>query len=505
MKTQEDCYILCDSVTVKEKNPDFVVASMLNTSHRVEICVVIGGAGVCRILGESIECREGDLFLFDKGIPHTFFADDEKKLPRLLTVAFASEIFDEGSEGREALSHVFKDGMPYSCSVLNSAAMGEICRLIGLIRREIDDKRLDFERAARAYLLLLLINLERYLSLADTVDVQRPKEWPLVLSAMGEAMKRYWEADLTLGTVAESLFVSRSGLSRAFVKATGESFPDYLRSVRIRAACALLERSEMTNEEIARGCGLRDLPTFYSAFKKSVGMTPKKYRELFKNENNTNKGEEKMVTVIEISEAIQKGRAKVVKSLVEQAIGEGLSAEVILNEGLIGGMTVVGERFKRNEVFVPEVLVAARAMNMGLDALKPVLESGAMTEKGRVCLGTVRGDLHDIGKNLVKIMMESRGIEVIDLGTDVAPERFISTAIEQNCQVICCSALLTTTMPVMEEVVKAAEAAGIRDKVKIMVGGAPVSQAFCDQIGADAYSDDAATAAELAMRFCVEG
>ena len=504
MKIQENCGILCDSVTVKEKNPDFVAASMLATSHRVEICVVIGGAGVCRIPGEAIECREGDLFLFDKGIPHTLFAVDEKNFPRLLTVAFAPDIFDEGSEGGEALARAFKDGMPYSCSVLNSSAMGEICRLIGLIRREIDDKGLDFERAARAYLLLLLINLERYMDLADTVGREQSKEWPLALAAMGEVMKRYWEAELTLGAVAESLFVSRSGLSRAFVKATGESFPDYLRSFRIQAACALLERSEMTNEEIARGCGLRDLPTFYAAFKKCVGMTPKKYRELYRNEKKADKGEEKMVTVIEISEAIQKGRAKVVRSLVEQAIGEGLPSEVILNEGLIGGMSVIGERFKRNEVFVPEVLVAARAMNMGLDALKPVLESGALSAKGRVCLGTVRGDLHDIGKNLVKIMMESRGLEVIDLGTDVAPEKFISTAIEQDCRIICCSALLTTTMPVMEEVVKAAEAAGIRDKVKIMVGGAPVTQAFCDQIGADAYSADAASAAEIAVRFCAE-
>ncbi len=504
MKTQENCGILCDSVTVTEKNPESVVASMLNTSHRVDICVVIGGAGVCRILGESIECREGDLFLFDKGIPHGFFADDEKRLPRLLTVAFAAEIFDEGSEGREALARVFKDGMPYSCSVLNSAAMGEICRLIGLIRRETNDKKLDFERAARSYLLLLLINLERYLDLADTLVRERPKEWSLVLSAMGEVMKRYWEAELTLGTVAESLFVSRSRLSRAFVKVTGESFPDYLRSVRIRAACALLERSDMTNEEIAQGCGFRDLPTFYSVFKKSVGVTPRRYREMMNNDKETEREEEKTVTVAEISESLQKGRTKNVKSLVEQAIAEGLSAEVILNEGLIGGMTVVGDRFKRNEVYVPEVLAAARAMNIGVEALRPLLYSGSFAPKGRVCIGTVRGDLHSIGKNLVKMMMESRGLEVIDLGVDVAPERFIETAIKENCRIICCSALLTTTMPEMAEVVKAAERAGIRDKVKIIVGGAPVTEAFCREIGADEYSEDAATAAETAVRLCAD-
>ena len=502
MNSEELCGIFCGSMTVKEKNSDSIVASMLDSSHRVEICVVIGGSGICRIIGEAIECREGDMFIFGKGIPHGFFVEDERRPPRILSVAFSSEMLEESEEGREALSRVFKDGMPYSCSVLNSAAMVEICRLIGLIRREIDESKLNFERAARSYLLILLINLERYLDLADTLEHERSKEWPLVVSAMGEVMKRYWESDLTLGTVSDSLFVSQSRLSRAFFKATGERFPDYLRSVRIKAACTLLERSEMTNEEIAHGCGFRDLQTFYNAFKKSICMTPKKYRELFVNKKTIYKGEEKMVTVIEISEAIQKGRAKMVKSLVEQAIGEGLSAEVILNEGLIAGMTVVGERFKRNEVFVPEVLVAARAMNMGIEAVKPMLENDALTEKGRVCIGTVRGDLHDIGKNLVKIMLESRGLEVIDLGVDVAPEKFVEVAKEQNCQVICCSALLTTTMPVMEEVVKAAEAAGIRESVKIMVGGAPVSQEYCDKIGADCYTVDATSAAEAALNFC---
>ena len=141
-------------------------------------------------------------------------------------------------------------------------------------------------------------------------------------------------------------------------------------------------------------------------------------------------------------------------------------------------------------------------MNMGAQILKPNLAADGVTATERGCLGTVQGDLHDVGKNLVKMMLEGKGLEVIDLGTDVALETFIQTAIEQNCQVICCSALLTTTMPVMAEVVKAAVAAGIRDKVKIMVGGAPVTQDFCDQIGADCYTLDAASAAEAAVAFC---
>ena len=204
----------------------------------------------------------------------------------------------------------------------------------------------------------------------------------------------------------------------------------------------------------------------------------------------------------EISENLQIGKAKIVKGLVEQAVAEGVNPEQILNEGLLAGMSVVGEKFKNNEIYVPEVLVAARAMNMGVQIIKPLLAADGVQATGKVCIGTVQGDLHDIGKNLVKMMMEGKGLEVVDLGTDVSPETFVQTAIEQNCQVICCSALLTTTMSVMEEVVKKAEEAGIRDKVKIMIGGAPVSEEFRIKIGADAYNVDAASAADTAVAFC---
>ena len=204
----------------------------------------------------------------------------------------------------------------------------------------------------------------------------------------------------------------------------------------------------------------------------------------------------------EISLQLQAGKAKIVKTLVQQAIDEGVPAQTILEEGLLAGMNVIGEKFKNNEVFVPEVLVAARAMNMGATLLKPLLAADGVKANGKVCIGTVKGDLHDIGKNLVKMMLEGKGLEVIDLGTDVAPETFVQTAKEQGCQVICCSALLTTTMSVMGDVVKAAEEAGIRDNVKIMIGGAPVTESFCAQIGADAFTADATSAAEKAVEFC---
>ncbi len=210
-----------------------------------------------------------------------------------------------------------------------------------------------------------------------------------------------------------------------------------------------------------------------------------------------------MSILIEIQEQLQKGKAKVVVAKVEEALASGVAPQEIM-QVLLDAMGVVGERFKRDEVFVPDVMIAARAMNRGLAALKPHLLDGGMTAIGRACIGTVKGDLHDIGKNLVKMMLEGRGFEVIDLGVDVAPETFIQTAVEKDCAIICCSALLTTTMGAMEDVVKLADQAGIRGKVKIMVGGAPVDQRFCDMIGADAYTRDAATAAEVAASFLKE-
>ncbi len=209
-----------------------------------------------------------------------------------------------------------------------------------------------------------------------------------------------------------------------------------------------------------------------------------------------------MELLSEIARTMQKGKAKAVKELVLQAVEQGISAKDILEKALMPAMDEIGVKFKNNEVFVPEVMVAARAMNMGAIVLKPLLAEGDSLSVGRVCIGTVKGDLHDIGKNLVKMMLEGKGFEVIDLGVDVPAEIFVKTAIEEECKIICCSALLTTTMPVMADVVKEAEKAGIRDKVKIMIGGAPVTESFCRQIGADKYTADAASAADAAVELC---
>ncbi len=207
------------------------------------------------------------------------------------------------------------------------------------------------------------------------------------------------------------------------------------------------------------------------------------------------------VILQEISEKLQKGKTKDIKALVPKALEEGVPAAEILNEGLLAGMNIVGIKFKNNEVFVPEVLIAARAMKAGAEILKPYLVSADVQPKGKVVLGTVRGDFHDIGKNLVKMMMEGHGLEVIDLGVDVAPEAFVSAAKEHGAQVIACSALLTTTMEEMRNVVDLCKAEGIRDNVKIMIGGAPITDTYRNEIGADAYTADAASAAETAAAF----
>ena len=207
-----------------------------------------------------------------------------------------------------------------------------------------------------------------------------------------------------------------------------------------------------------------------------------------------------MSILVEINENLQKGRSKAVCSMIETALADGVAPKDLM-QALLDGMEVIGEKFKRDEVFVPDVMIAARAMNNGLAILKPHLAEANMTAKGKACIGTIKGDLHDIGKNLVKLMLEGRGFEVIDLGVDVAPEKFVKTAVEHNCDLICCSALLTTTMTAMADVVTLATEAGIRDKVKIMVGGAPVDQRFCDKIGADAYTRDAASASDVAVSY----
>jgi len=204
-----------------------------------------------------------------------------------------------------------------------------------------------------------------------------------------------------------------------------------------------------------------------------------------------------MADLQKIADGIIKGQAEEVAKLVQQALNENVSPKEILDNGLIGGMNIIGKRFKNNEVYVPEVLIAARAMHRGMDVLKPVLVESGVQPIGKIAVGTVKGDLHDIGKNLVVMMLQGAGFETTDLGIDLLPEKFVEAA-KQGAQIIGLSALLTTTMPAMKKVIDVFRESGLREKVKIMVGGAPVTQEYADEIGADGYASDAASAVDKA-------
>jgi corrinoid protein of di/trimethylamine methyltransferase len=209
-----------------------------------------------------------------------------------------------------------------------------------------------------------------------------------------------------------------------------------------------------------------------------------------------------MTTLERISDYLQKGRSAKVQEAVLQALDEKIPPKSIMEKGLLDGMRIVAEKFKTDEVFVPQVLVASRAINAGLQILKPYLQEESPVTPGVIVLGTVKGDMHDIGKNIVRIMMESKGLKVIDLGIDVSPEEFYNAALENEADIVCCSALLTATMEEMRHVVELFTERGYRGKVKIMIGGAPVTQRFCDHIGADIYTSDAVEAARVAYDVC---
>ena len=485
----------------------------LQTRESIEIGMVVSGSGIHLVLDQAIPCKAGDIFVTPPNIPHQYFLEDKGDL---LTVRRLNFFFDDWSEESQSSSErlgcgygLFDAGSMTAYAMLNRSMVEKIGALYDAIEYELAARKKFWRDAVGSNLSLLLIHLARYIdsSIQNRSSVS-PHEWNLALTAIQIIKNHCGDIGLTLGSVAETLGVSKARLSRIFQDLTGARFVDYVRTVRIERACQLLKESTLTIEEIVSRCGLRDVPSFYKNFSLSMGVTPSEYRRAAMSKDNqvnnqiSPKGEKIMVILSEISENLQKGKVKIVKELVQQAIDESSDPEQILNEGLLSGMNVIGEKFKNNEIYVPEVLVAARAMNMGAQILKPYLAANGVQATGKVCIGTAQGDLHDIGKNLVKMMMEGKGLEVIDLGTDVAPETFVQTAKEQNCQVICCSALLTTTMGIMEEVVKAAEAAGIRDQVKIMIGGAPVTDDYRKTIGADGYTVDAASAADMAVGFC---
>ena len=484
-------------------------AARLYAHEMIEIAMIVSGNGVHHVLNQTIPCKTGDLYITAANVPHGYFTVNAeyptvvKKLFLDPKDWFSPEIAAVG-EPRYCYG-IFNDNAFLAYAMLNTETYLETETLFSAILAEIGEKKHEWRDAVGAYLTQLLIKISRYINGAiKNIPGMPSKEWNTVLSTVRIIMDSFSDPDLTLETIASSLYISKSHLSRLFRKILGESFSDYLRRIRMDQACQLLRETRLNMEEIIARCGLRDMQSFYRNFHALMRVTPHQYR-LSQNPHvlaEKPKSEESKHSLLsEISENLQRGKATVVKDLVRRALDIGTEPQRILSDGLLHGMSLVGERFKNNEIFVPEVLVASRTMNHCLQMLSPYLAEKTRV-RGRVCIGTVQGDLHDIGKNLVRMMMESKGLEVIDLGVDVAPEAFVRTVIEQNCDVLACSALLTTTMGVIGDVVRKCEEAGIRHRIKILIGGAPITEEFCRSIGADAYTADAYSAAEAAAEYC---
>jgi len=501
--------LLCDTVSQAAVYDANVSSSRLCAHETVEIAMVVSGSGIHRVLNQAIPCKSGDVYVTAPNVPHGYFRAKEEKELLIKKICFDprdwfSAEYAAADEPRYCYG-VFSENGILAYAMLNAKTYAETDLLFDGILTESEEKKKEWESAIGAYLTQLLIKLSRYINGAiKNIPTAPSKEWGLVLSTVRIVMRSFDEPELTLESIADSLYISKSHLSRLFKKLVGESFSEYLRRIRMDQACRLLRETKLNAQEIALRCGLRDIPSFYRNFQALTRLTPNQYRQSqaaeFPSEHRTH-AVRSSALIGEISDALQHGKAKVLKERIRLALEQGEDPRDILNHGLLLGMSAIGEKFKNNEVYVPEVLVAARAMNAGMQMLKPHL-SGEKAAAGRVCLGTVQGDLHDIGKNLVRIMMEGKGLEVIDLGVDVAPEVFVRTAIEKHCDVIACSALLTTTIGVMGEIVRECKRAGIRDRVKIMVGGAPVTEEFCREIGADVYTADAFAAAEAAAELC---
>ncbi len=489
--------------TYKTLYSDDAIISPDDKGGRVIIGIVTEGSGYLKIINYTVECSVGDVYIIKSDMPHSYFAKSAVLFPTVMTLEFEPKYFFappfSDPKSADYCYGIFGNETPVSFAILNSNSLDEIIEEYGKISLELQSDRLYTSETLRAYLSIFVITVARYLNLENTVfKPVQSKYWMTVSAAMREIFENYSDNRLTLESIADKLYISKSHLSRLFQTVVGKTFLEYVRSVRLNNACNLLVKTDLTNEEIVEKCGFKDIPTFYRAFKAYTGTTPHSYRAA---QNKRRYAAEHDDILNAISDAIEKGMINKVASLVEKAISLNISPGIILNDGLLKGMNFVGDRFRKNELYLPSVLLSARAINVGMEMLKPDLEKCEIKTTGRVCIGTVKGDLHDIGKNLVKIMMESKGIEVIDLGIDVATQAFIDTAVKADCKMICCSALLTTTMGGMKDIVEAAKKAGIRDKVKIMVGGAPLSQEFCDEIAADFYTPDAATAAAVAAEY----
>ena len=470
---------------------------------KTEIDLVVAGSGVHRIFNQSFPCQEGDVYIVQEHIPHGFFASDEaspvtvRRVRLLLSDWFSGETVRPESEGY--CFGLFPDGAPMAYAMLTQQSRWEILQYTDKMMAESKDRQFGWHENIASLLTLLLNTVSRYVQSAVRDEMRfSVKERGVIQEVIHTVDEHFAENDLRLEKMASENFMSTSVLSRLFSQYMGQSFTEYVRSYRLEQVCRLLKETDEPIVEVVQRCGIRDIPSFYRSFQKYTGQTPSHYRKYWKNQAEP----DRPFGILDlISEKVQNGKSREVVQLIAQALKENQAPEAIVNDGLVAGMRIVGIRFKNNEVFVPEVLMASRAMNAGLQFLQPYLVKENVKPLGKAVICTVKGDMHDIGKNLVKIMMEGRGITCLDLGVDVSPDRVIEVVREQHPDLVCLSALLTTTVVVLKDMIDLLERESLRDSVCVMVGGAPVTDEYAEEIGADIFTDNAAQAAEEAAAY----
>ncbi|MBQ8610717.1 MAG: helix-turn-helix domain-containing protein [Oscillospiraceae bacterium] len=500
----KDTPLFQNAVTCRQLYTDEIGLSDLHFHDFIEVSIVTEGAGIHRIFNSELECAKGDIYILNTGVPHGYFARSENECPTVCNLLFDAGSWFHHAEARPDDPHfcygIFQSNPPFSYAVLTPDVLDDVMHLYHSIEQETDARRADWLDAVRSYLTLLLVTVGRYVNRAEQTAALH-RNWFLVSAAIRMAAEHIGEPDVTLGDIAASLHISKSYLSRLFHRITGTAFSEYMLHSRLQRAQRLLRETQLSNAEVAAACGMRDIQGFYRLFKSETGMTPHSFRRMHTENASAAAAAHTAMLLEKLCAAVQHGRIQEMDDALRQALQQPLSAEEILRGGLLPGMSIIGRRFRSNEVYIPEVLLASRAMNHALQQLQPLLIGSPQKRSDRICIGTVQSDLHDIGKNLARIMLESKGFDVIDLGVDVAPEVFIRTALEQNCRLICCSVLLTTSMNSMAALVQLADRMQVRDRFKILVGGAPVTEDFCRRIGADLYAADATTTAELAEAF----
>lgn len=478
--------------------------SYLHQHQFIEISYIESGNGIHRIWNESYPVQSGDLYILNMAVPHGFFSKTNEPMvvhslyfdPQDI---FTGEITESSSD--KYLYGLFSNSNFAVHLMLKSKQLRRITNDFNEIGLEAEEMQTGWQDAVRSRITLLLLTCKRLAEMTGHANIYNDRKDTRMVSDIFRLVQDYYsEPDFSLKKVSEILFRSISVISTNFYEVTGIHFSEYLCSFRIQQAALLALETDYSNEEIASACGYSNLHSFYKQFRQVLGTTPAVFRREHKIENSKSGH----AFYNRISEKLQQCKREDVLDLIVQGLEEGLEPLDIMNHGLVQGMNVIAAKFHTNDIFMVEVHSAARIMNAALDVLKPYLMRNEISPLGCAIICTVKGDLHDIGKNLVKLMLQVEGFDCIDLGVDVSPSAVVDAVREHDAKLVCLSSLLTTTMMGLKDTIDALTRSGLRKHVRIMVGGAPITQEYADAIGADCYTPDAVTAAKEAHRMIDE-